>query len=429
MARENARGMHAGHGLLSAGLLPILLLACGNGLRHGDAASPEPGLDAGPTRPELRVGFAGGSSCDSSAQCLSGACTLGLCSDWAYAMRIVVDTSSTGADITQDVSDFPLLLRLRSTNFAFAEARHDGADLRFVDGSGHSLSHEIERWNPTLGLGDVWVLLPRIEGGRNDNAFLMYWGNAQAAAVSSGPSVFGSLACALHMAPAADGLDAHLEDASGHNNTGVVKVGGQSHWQASEGIAGSSLLLDGMGTSLGTSAVAMSPPTFTLSLWLATTSTAPAGIAGFLGSNPGEKMQFDRAIWMDANGRLSFGVLRTTSMVKVASLTGYNDGAWHHVVARASGNGQYLFVDGESIADDPTRSGSNSFRGSWSFGQDPSETPPLGPDDASVYRADTFAGRLDEIRVATSEQSDAWIKLAYATQRPQATAVRYQRLP
>jgi hypothetical protein len=422
--------MRAGRGpLLSARVLPLLLLACGNGRNRGEDASAVREVNAGPTQPEVRVGFAGGSSCDSSIQCLSGSCTLGVCSEWAYAMRIVVDTGSTGADIAQDVSDFPLLVRLSNTNFAFAEARHDGADLRFVDGAGRSLSHEIERWSPALGLGDVWVLLPRVEGGRSDNAILMYWGNAQAATVSSGPAVFGNLACALHMAPAADGLAAHLEDASGRDNIGVARVAGQSHWQASDGIAGSSMLLDGMGTSLGTSAVVMSPPTFTLSFWLASTSTSPAVIAGFLGSTPGERVQFDRAIWMDANGRLSFGVLRTTSLVKVASLTGYNDGAWHHVVARASGNGQYLFIDGESIADDPTRSGTSSFRGSWSFGQDPSETAQPSQDDAGVSRAGTFAGRLDEIRVATSEQSDAWIKLAYATQRPEATAVRYQRVP
>jgi hypothetical protein len=173
----------------------------------------------------------------------------------------------------------------------------------------------------------------------------------------------------------------------------------------------------------------MSPPVFTISLWLATTSTHPAGIAGFLGSNPGEEVQFDRAIWMDADGRLSFGVLRTTSLVKVASMTGYHDGAWHHVVARSSGNGQYLFVDGESIADDPTRSGTNSFKGSWSFGQDPAAAPQPSPGDAASAPGGTFAGMLDEIRVATSELSDAWIKLAYATQRPDATAVRYQRLP
>jgi hypothetical protein len=40
-----------------------------------------------------------------------------------------------------------------------------------------------------------------------------------------------------------------------------------------------------------------------------------------------------------------------------------------------------------------------------------------------------FQGALDEVRILGGEESDAWIKLAYATQRPGATAVSYARIP
>lgn len=414
----------------------LLALGCaGRSTRDSGAAAPDDSppeavIDAQPPpRPDSRIGLAGGSSCDSSAQCLSGACTLGVCSDWSRALRIDVDTSASGANLAQGVTDFPLLVRLRATNFTFTEANSDGADLRFVDRTGHSLSHEIEHWNQPASLGDVWVLVPRIEASRVDNYILMYWGNPQAAPVSSGPSVFADSDCVLHMVAAADAIDAHLQDSSGQDNRGILELEHHPHEMPPEGIAGLGLKLDGTGDFLATSSLLMSPSTFAISLWLKTTSTHPAGIAGFLGNSPGEKVQFDRAIWMDASGRLSFGVLRTTSLVKVSSLTSYNDGAWHHVVARSSDNGQYLFVDGESIADDPTRSGTNSFKGSWRFGQDPAATPLPAENDAALPPAGYLAGTLDEIRIASREPSDAWIKLAYATQRPDTTAIRYQHLP
>jgi hypothetical protein len=412
----------------------LLVLGCGSGgstrgssIAANDGSSPETDADAKPLlRPDGHTGLAGGTSCDSSAQCLSGACTLGVCSDWAHAMRIDVDTSESGADLAQAVTDFPLLVRLRPTNFVFAEARMDGADLRFVDRAGIGLSHEIERWNQTASLGEVWVLVPRIEAGQKDNHILMYWGNPQAAATSSGPAVFGDLLCALHMGDAAGGIEGHLQDASGQGNS-VDFERQPAGPTPTEGAAGPGLLLAGTRAYLGTWTLRMSPSTFAISLWLNTTSTAPAGIAGFVDK---DHLRFAPAIWMDERGRLSFGVQRTTGgMVKVSSLTGYNDGAWHHVVARFSNNGQYLFVDGEAIADDPTRSGTTSVNGSWCFGQDPVAVSQAGKGDAASRVASSYAGSLDEIRLATSAPSDAWIKLAHATQRPDVTAVRYQHLP
>jgi len=369
------------------------------------------------SRPEVRVGLPSGVSCDSSAQCLSGACTAGACSDWAYAMRIGIDTSASGVDLGQAVSDFPLLVRLRSTNFAFAEARADGADLRFVDEAGRSLGHEIELWSQREARGDVWVSVPRIEPGRRDNVVVMYWGNSTAAPVSSGPAVFGHLALALHMGDATDGIVSHLLDSSGQGNTATVEKQATIGMRP-EGIAGVGMLLDGKGGYLSTANQLTSPPTFAVSLWLKTPRTSRAGIAGFLGRQSASDVRFDRALWMDESGRLSFGVQRASNLVTVASLTGYSDDAWHHVVARSSGSGQYLFVDGESIADDPTRSGANSFSGSWCFGEDPTDAP-----DGH------FAGTVDEIQVFGSEPSDAWIKLAYATQRPDGSVLTYQRLP
>ena len=191
------------------------------------------------------------------------------------------------------------------------------------------------------------------------------------------------------------------------------------------GIAGPGLALGGDGAYLATSKRVASPQTFSISLWFKTTSTARAGLAGFASRQTGSDALFDRAIWMDERGRLSFAVLLEDASATLSSLTGYNDGAWHLVVARFSGSGQYLMVDGESIADDPTSSGGETYNRYWRFGEEPLSSSPAVAIDASVPAGNFFSGTLDEIRITNDEPSDAWIKLAYATQRPGATAVVY----
>jgi hypothetical protein len=411
----------------------LLLLGCGNdtGTRVVADAAPDqsPAVAdrdaADAVRAEARTGLAGGAACDGAAQCLSGACTLGTCSDWGHAMRIDIDTTATGANLRGAVADFPLLVRLDAKNFSFAEARCDGADVRFVDASGMSLGHEIERWDREAGVADLWVRVPRIEGDRRDNFILMYWGNPLATPASSGPSVFGSFASVLHMTADLDGTTTHLEDSSGKNNDGIVQnpTSTPAHRDV---IAGAGLAFDGHGTYVTTSARLMSPPSFTLLLWLTTTSVTRAGVVGFSSEAAGSELKYDRSIAMDEGGRIAFGIMHLGDLATVSTLTGYNDGAWHLVAVRFSKAGQYLFVDGEPAADNPASSAADSHAGSWHLGQEPLAWPgPPPPAPPGNY----FAGLLDELRITDDELSDDWIKLVYATERPGATAVSYWRMP
>ena len=132
---------------------------------------------------------------------------------------------------------------------------------------------------------------------------------------------------------------------------------------------------------------------------------------------------------MDSSGRLSFAVVHNGTLATVSSLEGYGDNKWHFIVARFSSSGQYLFVDGESVADDPTTTSADAYIGFWRFGEEPATSPPSHAPDAAVSTGDFIFGSIDEARIATDELSDAWIKLSYATQRPGATAVIYNARP
>lgn len=399
----------------------LTVLACGSDRVTPDAAqavvdatSPQgeevPGI---PPNLDARVGAGGGSSCDASEQCLSGACTLGVCSDWMHAMQVAIDTTSTGAAVSESVMSFPLLIRLSGMNFDFGEARRDGADIRFLDTSGNTLAYQIERWDSDEAVAEIWVLIPRVLGDSRDNMVRMYWGNQLAAPTSFGPSVFGDFSCVFHMSEDPNASAAQIDDDSGHDNSGTVQSQSGADPRG-EGIAGSGLALSG-GSVIATAHNLPPPLPVTISLWLKTTSATGGGIAGFASRPTGDSVTYDRFVAMDSGGQLSFSVLHGGAMATLTSLTSYNDGQWHFVAARFSSAGQYLFVDGESVADDPTLTSADAYSGFWRFGEEPA------PAGTSYY----VSGSLDEVRISTDELSDAWIKLSHATQRPGANAVVY----
>ena len=111
-------------------------------------------------------------------------------STFAYSNKVYVNTTASGANTTADVTNFPLLVRLTSANFNFAQARTDGGDLRFADSTGALLPYELERFDATNKLAEAWVLLPTVKANNNSQWFRMYWGKASATSLSSPASVF-----------------------------------------------------------------------------------------------------------------------------------------------------------------------------------------------------------------------------------------------
>ena len=398
----------------------------------GDAAAPDgmpiPGESDGPLapRPEVRAGLVSGAPCQSSTQCQSGACTLGVCSDWSSVLRITIDTTGSGANVKEAVTDFPLLVRL-DDSFDFDSARSDGADLRFLDAAGHTLAYEIERWDPEQGAARIWVLVPTVEGNSSASSILMYFGNPTAVSLSSGPAVFSGFGCVLHALRSPDGSSTQMVDSSGHANTGLVQAQPKIQFLG-DGIAADGIVLDGNGTYVPTSLRLPGPHTFTTSLWFKTDSNAGGGLLAFSLSQAGDSSRFDRAVWMDTQGRLSFGISRENQLSVLKTLSAYNDGGWHLVAARFSSAGQYLMVDGESVSDDPTSTSVDSYTGYWRFGEAPILSLPVSEDDA-IADDNFIAGAVDEMRVSPEALGDAWVKLSWATERPGSTAVTYQMVP
>ncbi|MBN1105205.1 MAG: DUF2341 domain-containing protein [Deltaproteobacteria bacterium] len=100
---------------------------------------------------------------------------------WQYRKKITFDTSLAGADIKENLTDAPVLIRLHAGNFNFGNAKQDGSDIRFVQNDDKTqLKHHIERFDPLDGMALLWVKVPQLAGGSNTNAIYMYYGNQAA---------------------------------------------------------------------------------------------------------------------------------------------------------------------------------------------------------------------------------------------------------
>ncbi|MBN1306462.1 MAG: hypothetical protein JXA18_00995, partial [Chitinispirillaceae bacterium] len=66
---------------------------------------------------------------------------------WSYSQRILLNTTSTGAEVNGTIRRFPVLIRLNPGNFKFfSQTRAGGADIRFAKSDGTHLPYQIERW-------------------------------------------------------------------------------------------------------------------------------------------------------------------------------------------------------------------------------------------------------------------------------------------
>jgi len=122
---------------------------------------------------------------------------------WTYSGSIFILTDATGANLPASASEtnFPLLVRLNSSNFPFSQAATDGSDIRFSTPAGTALSYEIEQWDSINGQAAVWVKIPNITGNARQE-IKMYWGKPGVTSQSNGPAVFNSTngyCCVMHM--------------------------------------------------------------------------------------------------------------------------------------------------------------------------------------------------------------------------------------
>jgi hypothetical protein len=150
---------------------------------------------------------------------------------WPYFRLITLDTTPAGANVTEDVTAYPLAVILDRNGIDFGQARPDGHDVRFFDTAGKPLPHAIELWDAEARKAAVWVLLDRVKASSADQSIVMRWGNPQASDASDSRAVFrqqDGFVGVWHLDEDGNTTAGGYKDASGHgaHGTGVGMIPG-----------------------------------------------------------------------------------------------------------------------------------------------------------------------------------------------------------
>src|SRR5699024_4278160 len=153
--------------------------------------------------------------------------------------------------------------------------------------------------------------------------------------------------------------------------------------------------------------------TFSVEAWFRTTSSSGGKIVGFGNSRTGESSSYDRHIYLDSDGQITFGVYPGAART-VSSDSGYNDGSWHHVVGTLGPDGMALYVDGNRVGESADTVSAQDYAGYWRVGGDKlSGWPDSGSSiylagdiaDVAVYDKVLTLGQIDEHWTASGRES------------------------
>jgi len=336
-------------------------------------------------------------------------------SDWQYSTDIFFNTTSQGAGVVADVSDFPVLVRLTEESFPFADAQGTGADLRFADSLGAPLSYEIARWDSSSRTAAVWVLVPSVPGDHDGFSIQMYWGNAEAFDQSNPGAVFGSdngFAGVWH-------LDESVTDATGTGADAVLEGGMSLSANSVAGAAGGGLSLDGTDDylDLGYNSafdVAGNASGFALSAWI-NVSTSQANDGGVIGRWGGTGEHQYVLKYESDEQQVKFALYDGDYVVATSTAGSITLGDWHYVVGTVNEDTLELFIDGLSAAVMTGLGTVNDIGADYSL--------LVGKEGGNPVNY--LTGTVDEVAIHQAARTSDWIKLAYENQKENQTLLTF----
>lgn len=254
--------------------------------------------------------------------------------EWKYRKPITVDAGPQGAGLAGNPGRTPLLLRLHTGNFGFDGTQEGGNDLRFVSADGRTvLAHQIEQFDPNLGLALVWVDVPALTASAPQTIW-MYYGNAKAPASGNGQQVFDpDYTLVYHFAEA----NAPARDTTAYGNT------------AGAAVPAAESTVIGRGVQLGAG-----PLSLPASASLAQEAGAPLTVSAWI--KPGA-LTTAQAIYARRDGSAEL-VVGIDNRVPFVQLNGQRstpaqpipEGQWAHVAVTAEKGSLQLYLNGRVVA-------------------------------------------------------------------------------
>jgi biopolymer transport protein ExbB len=320
--------------------------------------------------------------------------------DWSSRKQITLDASVTGADIRDNVADFPLLVRLHTGNFGyFAEMAENGRDIRFMADDKTPLKFHVEKFDAINEMALVWVKVPRVQGGATSDAVWMYYGNG---AAESGGESQGTYDVNQTLVYHFDGAHPVPADATAYGNNAVRSlaaaepagwIGAAAKFAAAGAIEvnpSPSLQLD---PAKG----------WTFSAWIKIDQGQPEAYV-FRAAEGGNALEL-----LVRNATVVARYVQGDKAVETAPAPVQQPGQWRHVAVVLRPDKLELYLDGN-------RAGETA---AVPVAMNPALT--LGGGASGGF----LAGFLDEVQISNTARGPEWIKLSARSQSLDFTVANF----
>lgn len=301
--------------------------------------------------------------------------------DWKHKQKTVIDTTAEGVELKQGAAQLPLALRLHTGNFAFAEAKPDGSDLRVTAADGKTpLRFHIEKYDATNELAVIWVQQPKLAPSAKTDAVNLLWGNDKASAASDAKGSYD----------AAQNLVLHFSD------NGPVRdaTGNGNHprdftTKPVAGPLGDAASLDGSSTLVVPASPSLKLVTangLTFTAWIKPVANA----AGTLF----QQGEGGKGLALAVKGGKLVAVVNGKEFSSKATVLA---DTWQHVAMTLIGGKLTFYMEGAEAG-----------------------TADIGLDDTAgdIQIAAGFRGELDEVTLAATSRSADYIKALHGSQQP-----------
>jgi biopolymer transport protein ExbB len=316
-------------------------------------------------------------------------------SAWTQRVKITLNTTASGADTKEALTAVPVLVRLHTGNFSFADAKEDGSDLRFVAGDDKTpLKYHLERFDPVNELALVWVQVPLLPGGSGNGVIWAYYGNGDVTGAEDAKGTYDADFSAVYHFSG----DGAPKDSTGNANNAVQSSATRSDAaQIGDGIA-----FDG-GQSVripATPSLKLAAPSgFTFSAWVYLADAQDGSV--LFAQQEGAKSIL---IGLKQSGVFARIAAGGGAPIETAPTPALAKDTWHHVAVTIS-NRVLVYVDGKELAS--ANAASPELAGDITLG------------------APGFKGRMDEVELSRVARSPDWIKVAYASQSAEDKLLAY----
>ncbi len=330
-----------------------------------------------------------------SGWCNNASCT----SSWAYRKKITFNNTDANLGVTsENLTNFPVLVKLSSSNIDYTKTQDSGQDIRFTDTDGSDLAYEIEKWDET-GTSWVWVKVPQIDINSSTDYIYLYYGNTSAADHQQATSVWNSnYVMVQHLAETSG---TNTNDSTSNNNDGT-KVSATEPNPTTSGQIDGAQDFDGSNdyVSAGTNQIPSGSSHITISYWqyqrTNTSQMASVSLEGTVGDT------FTISV-INLGGTYYIWTDSTAENFTVTAAQHPPLNQWVYVSLNYDGTKINYYKDGVFQTSYTTSLNTGSLSSNY-IGQ--------------RVRGATgnFNGTIDEVRISNTARSAAWIAASYKSE-------------